>query len=361
LPRFYRALGELERGQRSDHVRVLWLGDSHTSADIWPNTLRVELGQRFFRGGPGFLHLGSLRQLCAGATLDHSGPWRSAPRPPSLRSRTDDGVFGLGGVRTEAASPSAIARISLRADAAVESMRWQLLFRLGQGARFEVTLGAQRLTVGPETPVKQVTGSPITRLELQSKGPLQVGQVRGQVQFFGVIVEGSKSGLVIDTLGIDGARIQTPLAWDETAWASEVGARNPVLVIVAYGTNEVFDRLAPDRYAAQLSELMSRIRRTAPESDCLIVGPPDAADLNGASHPRVAEITMAERRAAVDLGCAFFSAAQAMGGYGSFSSWAQLKPPLARSDRIHLTEKGYEELGRAMAKALMSGYESARR
>src|SRR5262245_39409172 len=58
LARFHAALNQLERKQRKDHVRILWLGDSHGQADFWSGQLRKSLGERFGKGGPGFVHLG---------------------------------------------------------------------------------------------------------------------------------------------------------------------------------------------------------------------------------------------------------------------------------------------------------------
>jgi lysophospholipase L1-like esterase len=89
----------------------------------------------------------------------------------------------------------------------------------------------------------------------------------------------------------------------------------------------------------------------------LIVGPPDAAQPDLTSLPRVAEIDAAERRAAETYGCGYFSLLSAMGGPNGFAQWMRETPPLARADRIHLTIHGYERLGDALASALVEGYE----
>ena len=48
--------------------------------------------------------------------------------------------------------------------------------------------------------------------------------------------------------------------------------------MIAYGTNEAFDTRAAERVAEPLRGLVERLRRAAPQADCLVVGPPDAAD-----------------------------------------------------------------------------------
>jgi lysophospholipase L1-like esterase len=357
LPRFYAALRGLERRQRSEPVRILWYGDSHTAADYWPDVLRRTLAKRFGSGGPGFLRLGLKTYRHGAADVDRGAAFRREPNPPSVRLRQDDGIFGLGGMRTLPEAGSATASVRPRAERIAARARHQLLFRLSPGDRLELELGQSSVLLNAKSKVEHVAGSPIARWTLEG-APMDKLTVRasGAAQLFGVIVESSVAGVVVDTLGIDGARAETPLAWDEAAFAAEVGARNPSLVIVAYGTNEVFDQQAPQKYFAHLTALLAKIRRGAPDSDCLIVGPPDAADASYASHPRVAEITLVHRRAAAELKCAFFSAAAAMGGPGGFGEWLRHKPPLAKTDRVHLTREGYERLGEALAKALMEGY-----
>ena len=48
----------------------------------------------------------------------------------------------------------------------------------------------------------------------------------------------NRRGLTFETLGINGAQANVISGWNEAVWAAEVAARNPALVILAYGTNE---------------------------------------------------------------------------------------------------------------------------
>src|SRR5687767_11433326 len=47
LHAFFAALQQLGAGTRSQHVRVLWLGDSHTAADYLSGAVRTALAERF--------------------------------------------------------------------------------------------------------------------------------------------------------------------------------------------------------------------------------------------------------------------------------------------------------------------------
>jgi lysophospholipase L1-like esterase len=177
-------------------------------------------------------------------------------------------------------------------------------------------------------------------------------------ELFGVIVEGEAPGVVVDTLGINGARAATPLAWDADAWVEEVKARDPSLVVLSYGTNEAGDAAALSVYEEHYGKLLERLRAGAPHSDCLIVGPTDRVGRDWVSMPRVLAIDEAQRRIASELRCAFFSPLRAMGGPGGLKRWAFGKPKLARRDRVHLLPSGYRQLGTTMVEDLFSSFEA---
>jgi lysophospholipase L1-like esterase len=359
---FFDALRKLAAGRARDHVRVLWLGDSHTAADFLSGTLRSALAERFGDGGPGFVRIGLGQYRHDGLKIVSDGPWNVDPDPPARRSLQDDGVFGLGGTRAE---PGAGASFSLALSGAAASCsdaaRFELAYTLPVGSSFDVTLGEQRTTVREGTST-DLALSKISHLALS--GPINSHLVivprSGAPRLFGVSIERTAPlGVVLDTAGIDGARLETPLSWNEAAFEAEVQRRAPALFVIAYGTNEAFDALKVDKYAAHLSELVRRVRLGAALASCLVLGPPDAA-LGEASVPRVAEVGDVLREASAKLGCSFVSLQQLMGGEGSFARGMHAKERLAQIDRLHLTPKGYQELGRALAAKLLGAYSAGR-
>ncbi len=100
------------QAQHDDDVRVLWFGDSHTAADYMTDRVRRGLQERFGSGGPGFVRIGLANYRHAGLKVSRDGAWRIEPHPPARRSRQDDGVFGLGGLRA-VGEASARARLEL--------------------------------------------------------------------------------------------------------------------------------------------------------------------------------------------------------------------------------------------------------
>ncbi|HVJ16338.1 MAG TPA: GDSL-type esterase/lipase family protein, partial [Polyangiaceae bacterium] len=258
---------------------------------------------------------------------------------------------------------SALAHIELRENALKGGARWQVLYALDANAKLKIKAGQNQELVTPDSPAQTVPGSSIRRIAFETgvRDGLYLSAQAGRAKLFGVIVEGVEPGVVLDTLGIDGARVATPLAWDRDAFVAEVAARKPDLAVMAYGTNEAFDGGRVDPYLAQFSELVARLRRGQPQIECVIVAPPDAGTPDGGSPARLVDIERVQRDAARQLGCGFFSLRLFMGGDGSYWRWLREDPPLARPDRFHFTPRGYEKMGQALAQAVLEAYERAAR
>lgn len=359
LATFEQALSALRARTREESVRVLWLGDSHTAADFMSDRVRGALSKELGAGGPGFVRLGVSPYRHGRMRFEIGGKWHRTPEQPSRRSRVQDGVFGLCGMRSV---PDAGAWTSARSfDSGLArggKVTWSLLHRMPKGAALKVSLGARTTTLDDQTATEEVPGSSIRRLHLEGgvADELRIDHLAGAPELFGAYVEGDTPGVVIDTCGIDGARVATALAWDSASWQAEVRARKPDLLLIAFGTNEAFDEGRVERYAGEYTELLSRARAAVPNLPCLVLGPPDAAERGGGTKERVLEVTAVQQKAAAELGCAFVSALALMGGEGSFAAWMNAEPPLAKRDRVHLTTPGYERLGEGIIAALMPGY-----
>jgi len=360
LSRFFRDLAGLEAGTRREAVRIFWLGDSHTAADYLTGALRARLQKRFGVGGPGFVRVGLKPYRHSQVRWACDGPWRIEPVPPPRRTLFDDGVFGLGGMRATPEGGPAQASFELSPGSAVGRLHWQLWFSLKVGASFRITLGGVSQVITPASVVPELPGAGFSSLALESASAdkLELLTLAGNPRFYGLIAEGSAPGVVLDAVGIDGARLATALAWSEASFEAALRARAPSLVALAFGTNEAFDADKIDKYRSQYQELLNRARLAAPDADCLIVGPPDAVAVAGGSEPRVSELDALQRRVATELGCGFVSQFQIMGGAGGYARWAHQSPPLARGDRLHLSAKGYEVMANAFGDELLASYEA---
>lgn len=164
--------------------------------------------------------------------------------------------------------------------------------------------------------------------------------------------------VAFDALGINGARAVRLTSWSETAFATQVARRKPDLIILAYGTNEVTDNnWSIESYRRMFAAILRRFRRAAPQASLLVIAPPDRA-VRGTrgwqSASKMTALIEAERRAAIEVGAAFWSAYGAMGGAGSMNNW--VAQGLGQPDHVHLTRAGYARLGNMFYQDLMDGY-----
>lgn len=159
------------------------------------------------------------------------------------------------------------------------------------------------------------------------------------------------TGVVYDVYGQNGMRAKQLYRWVK-GWTrrdyNNMAAQSPDLIVLAYGSNEVTDAdWSVESYAAMFAEIISCFRRAAPNAALLVLAPPDRAVLTRygwQTAPRMPELLDAQRRAAYASHAGFWSACDAMGGFGSMNLWAA--SGLAQPDHVHLTTAGYVRLGK---------------
>src|SRR5690606_11960688 len=115
--------------------------------------------------------------------------------------------------------------------------------------------------------------------------PVSVHVRRGQYVLFGVVVEAEQPGIVLDALGINGARLRTLMAWDSAAWQAQLAWREADLVVLSYGTNETGDGGDMGRYMDDYRRVIEQVKETG--ADCLLVGPTDRQGKDRKSLPEV--------------------------------------------------------------------------
>jgi len=113
----------------------------------------------------------------------------------------------------------------------------------------------------------------------------QLAQFRaeGAVRVFGVTLEKPRTGVVYDSIGLNGASVSMlALLFNEKHWAEELRHRNPDLVILNYGTNESgFAAFLTSEYEKQLREAIRRVRAALPDTSILVMSPMDRGQKDG--------------------------------------------------------------------------------
>jgi lysophospholipase L1-like esterase len=359
LDGFYRALDATVGKRPGAITRIAYLGDSIVVSDLVTGTLRRKLHKQFGDAGhgfvlianpwPGYFHNDVYRWA--------SGGWRVSR---IVGPMAQDGLYGLGGVSFKA-SAGARARVGTNKKG-----------KFGHGvSKFVVAYleqpngGQLSLSVDGEPRAVVDTNGPSKRsawYEVRvpdGEHELEILTAGREVRLFGVILERDGPGVVLDAIGVQGARIRFLDQQDDAHWAEQLRGRKPDVLIYQFGANESGDGFAypMDEYNKTMTAVLRQGRDAVPEAGCLVIGAMDRAQKRGdalVTMEVIPAIVKEQRAAAAAVGCAFFDTYQAMGGLGSMASWA--RRGLGQADFTHPSGLGAEIIAAWLHRALIGGY-----
>ncbi len=388
---FFEDLDKLESQQRSEPVRVVMLGDSHTAGDDFSGQLRSLLQARFGDAGRGFLPAGRPFKYYEprGVEVVQSKGWEGF----SSLSRKTEGFYGLAGYRIEATKAN--EEMTLTSVTGFDHAALTLL-RQPNGGRIEVSVDGQVValldTAGgyPEAERVELPVPPASRqltVRTLDKKP---------VALLDWTVEAARPGVVLDNDGVIGASINIFDRMDAETWRAQLALRRPDLVIIAFGTNEGFDNdWTAEGYRALFRDELKQIRAAAPGAAIAIIGPPDGnrhlrgcaddepfndicapltpAELQSYSDilalkkpqgsvcrwhppPNLEVVRLVQREVAAAERLFFWDWSELMGGACGMHAWFLKDPPLAWKDHVHLRDEGYEYSARVFFDLLMQQY-----
>ncbi len=348
-------------------ARLLFYGASHVASDFFTGYIRKRLQSRFGDAGHGFIMPAhpwpSYRHL--GIVMKSSKKLWQGHRVRANSTEVDD--YGFAGMAVSASDPKAYAEIQA-VKKGVQGRRFSQfeLFYLQQpdGGSLDIRIDQRPMTRLNTRANAKAPGYWIHRLsdafhriELRVVGD-------APVRLFGAAVERDEPGVVVDTVGINGARARYHLLWNDALYRDQLVRRQPNLIALAYGTNESGDDIPLETYEGRLRQVLQRIRAILPNASCLLIGPSDRPvrirqkrTTRYEDRPRTQRVNNTQRRVAVEMGCAFFDVLAFQGGPLSMLQWVEAKPPYGAPDHIHFTRRGYERLGEVLLDAIMEGFE----
>ena len=345
------ALQEAERPARLS----MW-GDSLVVGDGLPADLRARFGAQFGNGGHGYVPIGvgERRVGIADVTARLSEQWESRS---IIRGGTRDPLYGLAGemFRSEGAPT-----FELRASATQQPFTrvGLLYFASTEGGTVNVRIGDASATTHTLQAARGASGLDWFDVPVDAMR-FRLSQFQPGLRFYGVVAE-ADSGVVIDNLGLVSSRSSRLTNIDEEHWASQIALRDPDALAFFYGVNAAWEgqsSYSETQYREQYTELLSRARRVAPERDCLgisLLSRGSTAD--GASQvlPSIGIIHGIQGEVAAEVGCAFWSTYEAVGGDAGILEWRRRSR--LGADMSHPTRAGYEHLGRMLYLAFLEGF-----
>jgi hypothetical protein len=361
LDGFFAALRRTEQKLPGAVTRIAHFGDSIIVSDYVSGTLRRKLQTAFGDAGHGFVlvanawpayfHNDVSRYATAGFNVSRIvGPYAA------------DGLYGLGGV-SFSTPPNVLSRVGTAESGDYgRKVSSFTLFYLEQpnGGTLELSVDG-----GPATELS-TAGAAIaskTHVVKVADGAHQISlqTKRGTSRLFGIVLEREGPGVVLDALGVQGARIRFMDKQDDQHWQDQLKLRSPNLLVYEFGANESTDGFLYSMadYHRTMRDVLEQGKRALPSSSCLVIGTMDRAAKVGdeiVSLRVMPDLLANQKQAALDAGCAFFDTWTAMGGAHSMPRW--VKKGLGQADMTHPTGVGAEIIGTWIYRALLHSYQS---
>lgn len=367
LGRVFQQLSCLQERRSPKVVRIAHYGDSIVAGDRVSSAARQVLQTRFGDAGHGYLLLRSPTKYYhrQGVRVWRNKYWRLAS---FLYRYLKNGHYGYAGALTWSHNPGAQVTLRLKKEGKMGGRvsRLRVYYEpFARGGWLQLSAGRTKLgrvsTRGkPGRGGVQTVAFPETSRTLRI-----VHGGGGSVRLYGVSVERSGPGVVLDGLGMVSTAYPNLLKLPARHWLGQLRQRQVSLVIFQYGANASdLRKLTESWYRKKVKQVLTRLGRARPRISCLVVGPLDRGYSwyrTKKSRPIMRRISKWQRDVALANGCAFWDSLAAQGGKGAARRWFRAKPSLMWHDLTHLTPDGSAVVGRLFAQALLRAYDRYRK
>lgn len=355
----WQSFQQLNDGTRTEPVRIMQLGDSHTAGDYFTGHLRQRLQDQYGNAGIGWLTPGYITNQRSQQVLLRGGNgWKLS----DAKQNKHTGIFPLGGFINTATGNSIL---EIKAKEAPAPGQWRLsVWQQPRPTPWSLVLPGgklHKLTV-------EGSSASAWRLSTQTLSAAQVNGLKllapSGGQLGGVVLDRQMPGITLDALGNNGSVVNVINRWNSTSLREQLQWRSPQLIILAYGTNEAFSPdLVPDTYEAELRHAIHNLRAAAPEAAILLLGAPSSAKSRPPHMqdrckiplpPSLVNVQNSQRRIARQEQTLYWDWAAMMGGNCGAQFWAKQKVPLMRPDLVHMSAEGYTASADALYIALLN-------
>ncbi len=312
-----------------DVIRITQFGDSHSAADLFTGRLRTVLQRRYGNAGIGWVSPLRVRGQRHDKITHQSSDWRLF----DSRHKGYDGSYPMGGYVAKARSEMAFIRLNHKDTIAGEWLL-KLLVKYNELDDWQVANYTTTLPV-----------------EIAGKEDMEIGGIW--------LTKASGKGVIVETIAANGAKNTLWNKWG-TGWLKRDLATlsHSDMVILAYGTNEAFNkRLSVRQFTNSINRRVQQIRRVLPKAVILIIGAPESykkrpskAQLKKVEFAsedcqtqRPLLLTQIQRtlaNIAKQQGTLYWDWQKAMGGQCQVPDL--INQGLMQKDGIHFTRRGYQ-------------------
>ena len=348
--------------------QVVQIGDSHIQPDIMTAQVRWKLQDKWGNGGRGLIAALNLAKTNEPRDyyLKSSQPVKASSRLLSSIWITEIGLTGVA-VRWD----SAFTQLSIKAKEDGDQFSSVTLLHAPHG-------GYETAMVNGEVLFAKELSAWASRIDLPNTTDTVTMGVPCKSDFYGAIITNSSRGVMVHSIGNNGATYSTYLKVPD--FAEQMRILDPRLIIISLGTNETVGNLTG--VEDQIHRLVTNLRKAMPKAHILLTTPMDwhkrvtnrvaqqvkvgggkkrrkaryktvykttTSYVSNANVPRMREMIL---RYGSQHKVAVWDLYTVAGGAGACSKWvsAGLMNP---NDHLHQLEAGYELQGMLLGDALL--------
>jgi len=347
---------------RNGRLNIMHIGGSHVQADVFSNQVRRNLDRinGDFKPARGFIFPFSVAKTNnpLNYSVRYKGKWESARNVQKNRLIP----LGVGGIAVYTNDTAAEITVQLNADEFDKRWDFDELILIGYA-------DSNNPTVRPvlqynDTSLIEAEHEPdskIYRFSLPESSDsftvrfIQEDSIPQTFVLNGFFPQKDEEGIVYHAIGVNGAAVPSYL--ESEYFEDELQLIVPDLVIFAIGINDAAARdFTEESFISNYCELIQKIKRISPDCAFLFI-------TNNDSFRRIARRRYAVNRNGLIAQKAFFRLAEQhqagvwdffsiMGGLSSMQRWE--RAGLAKVDKVHFTNKGYELIGDLFYNALIN-------
>ena len=332
-------------------VRVVYYGDSQIEGDRMTMSVRRALQKAYGGGGVGLLPLHqtvSSRTVIQTLKLSDiaqstgSGPRRYMAFGPKS-ARRDSKVYGP------------MAQCAVMDDSLQHGSERALWTAYAQKKKnTESYFNRVRVLAAPTIAVSVHNAQKIGAglYALKDSSTAVTVSLNGKGDVYGICLE-TNHGITVDNVPMRGCAGTIFTSINSKELRDYYRMTNTRLIILQYGGNVVPYTKTTKQVNSYIERVRAQIRflkKLAPETDFVFVGPSDMVDKSGTdvhTHPAVPAMDASLAKMCAEEGVLYYSLFHAMGGSGAMQAWKTRG--WAGSDLVHFTRQGADKAGDMLA------------
>ncbi|MCH5247481.1 MAG: hypothetical protein J1E99_04915 [Muribaculaceae bacterium] len=335
-----------EAGRRL--VRMAVLGDSYIEGDIFTETLRSQLQEKYGGNGVGYVSAHSDIPGFRRSVNQSCSSWENH----DFRTKIGKKNAMLQGVISVANEGAATTFEGSKIANAGSWDRSRLFFKTPDGGSLRVRIGKGENISSSEYSYSPSDSIHVIDLE-EPTSRIRIDRITPGTIFLGCYLDGD-NGVAVDNMSIRGYAGIRHDEISKTIIEETSDELSYDLIILEFGINALSSQQTNyTHYGNQMITVVNHIKELYPEAVILIMGIGDRGEKRGSeihSMSTVPNMINEQRRVARETGSLFWDTRAAMGGEDAVVEWSKNKE--INKDYIHLSFKGGNRLSKLFVEAL---------